>query len=240
MFERLKLKFMIKISKKISRNLKKLLTKFLKKEYTQKGFDLKKDLFYSMMEARMYDLYTSSILLLFYNNPVSLNILMRSQLESLAIIDYFLRNPSKFDNFFKNEFKIEYAKELKKINQDFVEWYGRSSDYVHPKAEGLKIVFGDISQMSPKNPEKLVLKKSYSKEEMEDLFDFIPSLMKESIPHNKIKPEYFEKIALYIINLYALCLEKLEKLHNTLPSSKVENFKEFWKKYNLKKNGKED
>lgn len=246
MFERLKLKLLVRISRNISKDLKEKILNSFKREYVLRGFHTKKDLFYSMIEARIYDLYTSSLLTLLYNNPVSLNTLVRGQLDSLATINYFLKNPEKFEDFFTKTFKIEYAKELKKIRPDLVKWYSHSSDYVHPRIEGLKVILTDISEIVPKDPENNPLNSekkivTITKEEMEKNFKLVPSLMKEGVPHKKIKPEDFEKIAFQILALYIACLKDLDKLYNQLPDSKVKDIKEFWKRYNLKKeNEKKD
>jgi len=240
MFKRFKLERMIKTNKCISKELKKRMIKMLKKNYALRGFKLKKDLFYSMMESRAYDIYTSSIITLFYNNPTSLNTLIRGQLENLGLINYLSGDIKIFEKFFNDSFKFEkYAKELGKIDPKLVNWWVRCGKHVHPTKEGLKLIFTDVIEMAPKNPETANLllknKKSLTNKEIEENFDLIPSLMKEGVPHKKIKKEEFEKIARDILSLYVFCLKKLESLYASLPDSKMIDHKELWKMYNKKK-----
>lgn len=222
---------LIKKNRNLSKKWKKLLLKCLKNNYELKGFDTKKDLFYSMMEARIYDIYTSSLLTLFFNNPISLNTLTRGQLENLGLLQYLFDNKNKFNDFFKKKLNVNYPKEVKKVRPDLAEWWGRTSDYVHPLPEGLKIILTDMSQMIPKDPTKDYRKvKKINIEE----FKLIPSIGKQATPHTKIKKEDFDIIAHHTLALYVACTEKLRELYKILPEDKVDNLQEFWKKYNKK------
>lgn len=237
--KRLNIKSEIKKCKYFSKKTKSNMLKLIIKEYSFKGFHLHKDLFYNMMEARIYDIYTSSILLLIQNNPISLNTLLRGQLENLGLLQFLLNDPEKIEDFFGGSLKVTYARELKKIRPELARAYGNTSDYVHPKMEGLKVIFTDVSAMAPKNPDKIESfiknKKSFTEKEIRENFDLIPQIMKEGIPHNKIKKEDFEKIAEHLVSFYVACLVKLNELYEILPKKKVKNLGDLWKKYNKKK-----
>ena len=230
------LKSAIKKCKTLSKKNKRIMFKLIREKYSLKGLNSKRDLFYSMMEARTYDLYTSSILLLIQKNPTSLNTLVRGQLENLGLLEYLLKNPKDFEVFFKGSLEVNYPKELKKIREDLGKWWGDTGDYVHPDMEGLKVVLTDTSEVIPKDPDyKFNKKDKFSKEEFKEKFNLIPSIFKEAIPHNKIRDKDFNKIVEHLISLYLACITRLEDLYKILPNSEIEDMKEVWKKYNQRK-----
>lgn len=159
-----RLRAMIKKSKDIPKKEKKhILINLSRTEESVTKFlgngEKYKNLLATAMFLRSYDIYTSSLLAFLFRDRISINILLRAQLENMFIVAYYIKNKNEIKNAFLQKIKPSKARSylaewfadigLPEINQELLKGvYDSTSEIVHPFPEGIKFYFEPLHIMT--------------------------------------------------------------------------------------------
>lgn len=213
------------------RNLKRLL---IHSNIMPKSFHNTKNLFVHFMSLNSYDIFTSSILALHYNNGLSLNILLRAQIENYFLTEFFLDNPNEIQNVLKKEiwkssksklwhtwFKNKQKDQLGKVYNSVL------SKVAHPLPHNLLFGTDFVSFMKPKNEsvnlkDFLDLSSQERTERFNEFFELdYPSPSLSAVPHNSMSKNSRDARAYDLLNLYVKVNANLRKIETQCPDYEI-------------------
>jgi hypothetical protein len=205
-----------------------------------KSFDKTKDLFVHLMKLNSYDVFTSSVLSIHYNNGLSLNILLRAQIENFFLTQFIVDNPDEIQDILKEEiwkskksklwsdwFKSKQREEVGQIYNCVL------SKVAHPLPANFLVGTTFMSAMIPKKnsgdmTEFFKLTPENRTKRLSEFFDLdFPSPGLSAVPHNSMSKESRDARIYDVINFYVKVLENLGKIGAICPDHKIKP--EDWK-----------
>lgn len=187
--ETIKLKTLIFFSRRIPSEYKVFLSKQLISKREPKKIKYTKFIFshYTFLDA--YDIFTSSILAYHYRNRISLEILIRAQLENFLLTGYLSHHPKEIKDILQEDVwkskKKSSWKSFFKSNEDYKRWSEYYHKFISRRAHPLPMRFlsgiSFFTFMKPKNGANMAifLDKSYNK---------LPPHLKKKIVENTLEP----------------------------------------------------
>jgi len=207
----------IVLSRKIPKQFKKELLNRLVKEDTTfvswKQEDTKKIkyLFYSGMFYRAYDIFLTSIFAFLNNKEISINLLIRAQLENIFLTNYIIKNPTELIDIFKNPIKIKKTKSSMDEKDYFKKLYSDLSQKAHSFPEGLKSCYNNTYMLNFKE------------------MKWVPSLAVKSHYYDMEK-ESKEVVLKWIMDTFDTVNENLNLIKQSTNNDEVKDFSEIHRK----------